>query len=143
MPLRRSVGRTATQGRRTMTDYTGNGGNNLLVGGSGDDNIWGLGGNDTLIGGGGKDKLDGGTGNDTMDGGTGDDTYYVDSYADQVIEHAGNGTDTIRTSIGYSLGWADNVENLVLTGSANIDGTGNELDNDIHGNSGDNDLYGL
>jgi trimeric autotransporter adhesin len=122
---------------------TGNGNNNILVGTSGDDDIYGLGGDDVLIGGGGNDLLDGGTGNDTMDGGAGNDVYVVDSYNDQVVEYANKGTDTIKASITYSLNYAQNVENLTLTGSADIDAYGNAGDNILLGNSGDNELWGL
>jgi Ca2+-binding RTX toxin-like protein len=72
-------------------------------------------------------------------GGTGDDTYVVQSATDQVIEQAGEGNDTVRSSVGYTLG-AD-VENLTLTGAA-ATGTGNALANLIIGNGGANTLSG-
>ncbi|WP_018045660.1 calcium-binding protein [Methylobacterium sp. 88A] len=97
-------------------------------------------GDDTLRGGIGDDTLDGGAGNDTMIGGAGDDTYIVDSAGDKVVEDAGEGDDTVRSSVTYTL--PDNVENLVLTGTGDIDGTGNALDNSIVGNGGDNRLDG-
>ncbi|WP_162240032.1 calcium-binding protein, partial [Methylobacterium sp. Leaf106] len=97
-------------------------------------------GDDTLRGGIGGDTLDGGAGNDTMIGGRGDDTYIVDSPGDTVVEAPGQGDDTVRSSVTYTL--PDNVENLVLTGSGGIDGTGNALDNGITGNDGDNTLDG-
>ena len=121
---------------------TGNGGNNLLVGGAGDDEILGLGGSDVLIGSGGKDTLDGGTGADTMDGGAGDDTYLVDNSGDQVVEYENKGKDTVKSTITFSLNTTQHVENLTLTGSSDINGYGNGLDNVINGNSGDNDLFG-
>ena len=66
----------------------------------------------------------------------------VDNAGDVVTEAAtvGSGTDTVQSSISYALG--ANVENLTLTGSANINGTGNELANVITGNSGDNVITG-
>ena len=72
-------------------------------------------------------------------GGTGDDTYVVQSATDQVIEQAGQGNDTVRSSVGYTLGAA--VENLTLTGSAAA-GTGNALANLIIGNGAANTLIG-
>ena len=74
--------------------------------------------------------LDGGTGTDTMSGGAGNDTYVVDAPATSVTELAGEGTDTVQSSVTYTLG--ANVENLTLTGTAAINGTGNTLDNVAH-----------
>ena len=85
--------------------------------------------------------LDGGLGIDTLIGGAGDDTYVVDASGDVVTELANEGTDLVQSSVTYTL-WA-NVENLTLTGSADIDGTGNAQDNRITGNSGKNLLAGL
>jgi Ca2+-binding RTX toxin-like protein len=116
--------------------------------------IFGLASNDILIGGIGADFLDGGLGNDTMRGGAGNDIYVVDSSTDIVIEINGlaavgnaaqraafNGIDTVESSAAtYTL--ANYVENLTLTGTGDINGTGNSLDNIIIGNSGDNVLNG-
>ena len=90
---------------------------------------------DTLIGGPGDDLLDGGAGADVMQGGSGNDTYVVDNAGDQVIEASGGGTDTVRTALAsYALG--ANVENLIHTGAAAFQGTGNALANTIVGGSG-------
>jgi Ca2+-binding RTX toxin-like protein len=127
-----------------MPIYKGDGNNNIIFGSQTDDTIYGYGGDDTLIGGGGDDTIVGGIGKDTMDGGSGDDVYYVDNVSDVVVEDANKGKDIIYSSVTYSLAnWAGNVEELILTGSADIDGHGNDLDNGIAGNSGDNDLFGL
>jgi Ca2+-binding RTX toxin-like protein len=112
-----------------------------LKGTEGNDSLYGLGGNDTLTGYGGSDYLDGGTGNDSMQGGRGNDTYIVDSIFDIVKENSGQGIDTVKASVSYTLG--SNVENLTLTGSSAINGTGNSLNNVITGNSGNNTLNGL
>ena len=98
---------------------------NQIVGNSGDNDLWGLGGDDILKGFGGDDILIGGTGDDTMVGGSGDDYYVVDSEGDWVYEYANQGTDTVESSVTYTLG--DYVEKLILSGSGNINGYGNGL----------------
>jgi Ca2+-binding RTX toxin-like protein len=119
---------------------TGTVGNDVLIGGIGNDQLLGLAGNDTLAGEAGNDFLDGGAGADNMRGGTGNDTYIVENTADVVMENANEGADTVQSSIAYTLG--ANLENLTLTGTAQINGTGNALDNILIGNSGNNSLSG-
>jgi Ca2+-binding RTX toxin-like protein len=75
-----------------------------------------------------------------MIGGAGDDTYYVDTRKDKAVEGVGAGTDTVYSSVTYVL--MDNVENLVLTETRNIAGTGNDLGNEMTGNVGSNRLTG-
>ena len=87
------------------------------------DRINGLDGNDTLSAGDGNDLLQGGDGNDVLQGGAGDDTYVVDNEGDAVIEFAGEGVDHVKSSVTYTL--IGDVENLTLSGTASIDGTGN------------------
>ena len=118
----------------------GTSGADTLNGGNGNDTLNGLVGNDLLNGGNGNDWLDGGSGNDTLSGGAGDDTYVVDSASDQVIEALNAGIDTVRSVATHTL--AANVENLVLTGTNAINGTGNALDNFLTGNSAANVLTG-
>lgn len=105
-----------------MTDLIGNGnqhGNNLN-------------------GNAGNNILDGKGGADLMVGHAGNDTYYVDNTGDSVKESAGEGVDTVYSSISYRL--PANVEDLVLTGSVAINSIGNELDNHLTGNSANNIL---
>ena len=115
-------------------------GNDVLSGGEGNDVLLGLAGSDRLDGGDGDDLLDGGLGADIMTGGAGDDRYVVDDTGDQIIELSGGGIDTVSASISYVLGTG--VENLVLTGTAAIDATGNDDNNIITGNAGRNILSG-
>lgn len=120
---------------------TGNALDNVMEGNSGANRLWGEAGSDTLIGNDGYDQLDGGAGDDVMIGGAGNDIYFVDSVDDVVIELSGEGRDTVRTSISYTLG--SDVDWLELQGSANVNGTGNGLANVLKGNSGNNSLSGL
>ncbi|MFT3955910.1 MAG: calcium-binding protein [Piscinibacter sp.] len=107
---------------------------------TGNDTLRGLAGNDTLNGDAGNDWLDGGSGVDTMRGGTGNDVYVVERSTDVVVEAAAAGTDTVRSSVSRALG--SNQENLVLTGSTAINGSGNTLANALLGNAAANTLNG-
>ena len=68
-----------------------------------------------------------------MIGGAGNDTYVVDAAGDVVTENATEGTDLVQSAATYTL--SANVENLTLTGTSAINGTGNALDNVLTGNS--------
>jgi Ca2+-binding RTX toxin-like protein len=120
---------------------TGNSLANTITGNNAANTLAGGGGNDSLVGLNGNDLLNGGVGADTMVGGLGADRYVVDNALDVVIENAGEGTDQVLASIAWTLG--DNFENLQLTGTANLDGTGNDLVNRLAGNEGANLLRGL
>ena len=99
----------------------------------------------TINGNVGNNIIDGGLGADTMSGGAGNDTYVVDNSGDVVNETTSantdaGGTDTVNSSITYTL--TNFVENLTLTGTTDINGTGNGLDNTIIGNTGNNIIDG-
>jgi Ca2+-binding RTX toxin-like protein len=119
----------------------GTAGDDNITGGSRGDRIFGLDGNDTLTGLGGNDFLDGGGDADVLVGGAGDDRYIVDNPNDLVVELADEGYDYVEASLTYVLG--DNVEGLVLGSDTPTDGTGNSLDNQIHGDDQNNVLRGL
>ncbi|MES1026579.1 calcium-binding protein [Gloeocapsa sp. BRSZ] len=118
----------------SSTRGNGNELNNQITGNSLNNFLNGFGGNDTLIG---------GTGDDTMTGGSGNDLFFVDSSGDVVTEAANGGRDKIFSDINLTLG--ANVEDLQLNDSPStgVNGTGNELDNEITGNNFNNILDGL
>ncbi len=111
----------------------GNSLNNLLIGNSG---------NNILRGNAGNDLLDGSLGSDTLEGGVGNDAYVIDNIGDVITEVLDSGLDTAKSYISNILALANNVENLVLLGTADLTGTGNILANLINGNSGSNNLEG-
>jgi Ca2+-binding RTX toxin-like protein len=122
-----------------ITNLIGSSGADTLTGDAGNNYLTGNGSNDTLSGGDGNDTLDGGAGNDSMTGGTGNDTYIVDSTTDAVTEAANAGTDTVQSSVNYTLG--RDLENLTLRDTASA-GVGNELDNIIIGSNTASNLDG-
>ncbi len=111
----------------------------VLAGFDGDDSLRGNGGVDFLYGDGGNDTFVGGLGADQLFGGSGNDVYILGA-GDVIVEAGGGGTDTVQSAISYAL--AANLETLVLTGAAAINGTGNTLSNRITGNSAANQLSG-
>ncbi|UEM25321.1 M10 family metallopeptidase C-terminal domain-containing protein (plasmid) [Skermanella mucosa] len=120
---------------------TGNGSANTLVGNGGDDILAGAAGADYLSGGAGDDTLDGGTGADRMLGGSGDDTFTVDNAGDRVEERDGDGTDTVLSSITWTL--KPFVENLTITATAGATGWGNGAANVMRGGAGPDKLHGM
>ncbi|WP_439817203.1 beta strand repeat-containing protein [Zavarzinia sp. CC-PAN008] len=137
-----NFGNSILGGDGNDTIYGGTG-KNLILGESGDDLLIGGSGEGTLAGQGGNDTLDGRGGTYYLSGGTGDDTYIVDNANEEPLDVSGN--DTVMASVSFVLRYFDNnvLENLILTGTADIDGTGNNAANKITGNFGDNTLTGL
>ncbi len=128
--LRANLENLTLQGT-TAINGTGNNLNNIITGNTAKNVLNGGLGNDTLIG---------GAGADTMIGGAGNDFYYVDNTADIITENANAGTDSVFSTVTYTL--SANVENLTLQGTTAINGTGNTLNNNITGNVADNVLTG-
>ncbi|MEJ2459995.1 MAG: hypothetical protein P8Y58_18445, partial [Novosphingobium sp.] len=73
----------------------GNDLNNRIIGNAGDNVINGADGND---------QLNGGTaGSDTLIGGLGNDLYTINHADTTIVEHAGEGSDSVRSAITYTL----------------------------------------
>jgi Ca2+-binding RTX toxin-like protein/arylsulfatase A-like enzyme len=148
---------------RTLTLNSGSSFENI-VGGSGNDTLVGNSLNNQLTGNAGNDTLYGKEGSDTLVGGLGDDWYtfgvLVPGEADNVIEYAGEGTDTlnfysqamdvtldlnstaiqnVHTGRTLQLNSGSTFENII-GGSGNDTLTGNSLNNVLTGNTG-NDTY--
>ncbi len=106
-----------------------------LDGGDGDDQIVSVSGSSTLLGGAGNDRLEVFYGNNALYGGTGDDDYYIDNVSDAVFENAGEGIDTINTTVSFAL--PENFENLFASQVyAPVTFTGNGGNNIIRGGYG-------
>jgi Ca2+-binding RTX toxin-like protein len=108
---------------------------------SGNDKVYGASRSDKLFSYEGDDFINGRAGSDKMKGGEGDDTYVVDNKRDKAIELSGEGVDTVKSSVNFSL--TSHLENLFLKGKSDLKATGNGEDNQIIGNRGDNVLKGL
>lgn len=124
----------------TAISGTGNDLANVITGNDLNNRLSGLAGDDSLIGGVGNDVLDGGVGVDQLAGGVGNDTYLINDATDIITEARNEGTDRVYATVSHTL--RNNVENLVLTGTANINGVGNAANNLLQGNDGANALYG-
>jgi beta-glucanase (GH16 family) len=73
--------------------------------------------------------------------GTGtNDVFTVDSPSQIVLEQPGGGNNTLYSSVDYLL--PDNVQTLVLTGTADLRGYANGQDSTIYGNAGNDYLGG-
>jgi serralysin len=105
------------------------------------ENAIGGSGNDSITGNATDNRLNGGTGADTLIGGKGNDTYVVDNVGDVVTENAGEGTDTVQTTLAnYTL--LANVESLIFTDSTSHIGNGNVLANVMTSGAGNDTFFG-
>jgi Ca2+-binding RTX toxin-like protein len=139
LPLE-SASQNEIYGTAQSETLNGTASNDIIYGLDGNDTLYGGLGDDTLYSGTGNDWLDGGAGADMMVGGSGNDIYFVDNAQDTIIEEANGGTDAVISTISWQLG--NHLENLTLTGSNAINGTGNNGNNVIIGNSAANILSG-
>ena len=71
----------------------------------------------------GNNTLTGNSAATSLIGAAGDDTYVIADATAVVIEFSSEGTDLIQASVTYTA--PSNVEQLTLTGSSNINATGN------------------
>lgn len=109
----------------------GNGGDDIITGGSNADWIAGGLGNDTINGGPGADILHGEDGNDTLNGGDADDQLYGEGGNDTM--NGDNGADYLVGASG-----ADN-----MSGGAGDDQLyGQDSDDTLHGDDGTDRLFG-
>ncbi|NDG73491.1 MAG: calcium-binding protein, partial [Proteobacteria bacterium] len=104
--------------RNGATLGVGNSLYNTLLGDTTSESLNGGDGSDSIFGGGGNDTLNGGAGNDSMTGGSGNDYYIIDSALDSITD--ANGTDSVLSSVNYTLGAASGIEWLILNGSATL-----------------------
>jgi hypothetical protein len=136
----KTQGTAAINGTAFADNLTGAANAHIINGLAGNDTLNGGAGNDSLDGGNDNDILDGGLGNDQLKGGLGNDIYVVNSVGDVVTELAAQGTDLVQSAVTYTA--PAEVENLTLTGTTAINGTGNDLANTIRGNTANNRLNG-
>jgi hypothetical protein len=120
--------------QRDVTSTLPTGVENLQLIGSNPINGTGNAGNNRLRGNSANNTLNGGLGIDTLIGDLGDDIYIVDTTTDTITELAGQGTDTIQSSVTYTIAALANIENLTLTGTSVSNGSGNTGSNRITGN---------
>lgn len=142
LPGQQAIERLEAAGNNALK-LLGNEFDNRVIGDGGADKLYGRAGDDRLEGGAGKDQLTGDAGADTMLGGAGNDIYYVDDFADRVIERGGEGDDLVYAKASFALEAGSAVETLWGQGTAPLDLTGNELANSLVGNNAVNRLNGM
>jgi Ca2+-binding RTX toxin-like protein len=95
-----------------------------------------------IVTGAGNDTLDGNSGIDSFEGGAGNDTYILDNAAETIVELDGEGDDTLKTTVSYTLALGVSIEHMLALGLAAVNLTGNELDQELVGNNAANILDG-
>ena len=111
-------------------------GNDTLIGSAVNNVIYGLSGDDRIVCGGGIDWLYGGLGNDR---------YEISHSSTRIYESLGAGTDSVYTSVSYTLQLGQEIEvlsALSLTATTALTLIGNEFANTITGNAGANTIRG-
>lgn len=98
-----------------------------------------------ILGNAAANELYGFGGNDVMQGGAGNDTYYVHEAGDRVFEKSGEGTDTVKTTVSYTLTEDQSIE-VLKTEYVDADATltliGNDRNNVIEGHRGSDIING-
>ena len=123
-----------------LTQYlTGVGGVQLAVSGATSHGVVGSKVGETLVGTNANDSFRGAGGGDVLQGGLGDDTYNISDIHDVAVENAGEGIDTVASTVSYTLG--ANIENLSLIRDLTYGG-GNSLNNILTGGTGSQILDG-
>ncbi|MBX4984242.1 calcium-binding protein [Rhizobium lentis] len=119
---------------------------NLTLTGAANINATGNALTNVLVGNSGNNILDGSAGADRMAGRAGNDTYVIDNAGDFANEAGASGKDAVKASTSFSLAdlqrTAGTIENLTLTGTANLNATGNNTANVLTGNDGNNKING-
>jgi trimeric autotransporter adhesin len=102
---------------------------------SGNDSLTANTGADTLVAGSGVDTLVAGTtGTDSLVGGSGNDTFVVNNTSDVITDTSTTASNTLQSSVTYTL--PTNVNTLVLAGTLALNATGNTHTNSITANGG-------
>lgn len=128
-----------------VENVKGSNGSDTITGNDLNNEIMGYNGNDIMYGGDGDDVFDQASdsrnGDDTMYGGKGDDIYVVGkSNNDLIIELVDEGYDIVY--VQHSMKLPENCEEIRGLGSRNFFLEGNNLDNAMHGGSGNDRLTG-
>jgi Ca2+-binding RTX toxin-like protein len=113
----------------------------LVLTGTADNDAYGNSFANTITGNSGDNYIVSGGGADTLIGGAGDDIYFLEDTASEIVELANGGIDSVQSTVSYTLDAG--VENLELKAWDTINGSGNELDNFILGNTVSNTLEGF